>query len=67
MTKNASIDELELGTREVDLREPETLAQFLERAQALGFSDREIDRLRLTYSHAHLGRRDEHRLGCQSD
>ena len=67
MTTNRNIDELELGTREADLREPESFAQFLERAQALGFSEREIDRLRLTYSQAEVGSGGEHRLGSESD
>ena len=67
MTKHRNIDELELGVREADAREPETFAQFLKRAHALGFSEREIDRLRLTYGQAEMGQANEHRIGGEGD
>lgn len=56
-----------LGTRDTEVREPDTFALFLKRARSIGFSNAEIERLRETYGHSNLEIGNADRGGGEGD
>lgn len=56
-----------LGKREDAAQEAQTLAQFLQRARALGFTGDELARLRMTYGRDMGVDHDEHFPGVPKD